>query len=500
MKPIISKIKRLIIIELLFHIIFEIGVSGIPAVTKWFFDHAFHISLRVVAIAAALLVVLQLLVAVAQYISQNYEWKVDAQFTRHINNQLFSKIISQKHQHFIEKDTAEYLSFLTNQVDVLRSDYLEAIIQIIKSCLSLVVYTTMMIFIVDLRITLVLVALSLFAAFIPKIISERLSQAQQARVKMLEKYFSRVEQLLRGFHLINPFTIKSLKANQRKFSSQVATSKETYGKIASFKNNLNNLVLQLIGIIVLVYSIILLRQNVISLGAAVAALTYVDNFLYPIQYILNAVNQLHGSKQVKAEVSTVLAQSELSEESFQPLDFQTIIFEQVQNSFMKTAQTGKVFQGQKVLLSGASGAGKTTFLNLLSKIDDDFSGHLTQNNAVYYADQFPVIFDSSFEQNVTLFGAYPLTNVANQILELLGKQSSDFETSKSLSGGEKQILAFIRAMNAPQEVVLLDEPFSAVDQPQAEKLLAYLLQTNKTIFMVSHATLEHQRFDQVLFF
>lgn len=113
------------------------------------------------------------------------------------------------------------------------------------------------------------------------------------------------------------------------------------------------------------------------------------------------------------------------------------------------------------------------------------------------------------EENVTVFHSYAEQDVKRLARSIPAKLVStladrDDENCQKWSGGEKQAVAFLRMLTENAEVVLLDEPFSAVDTKAREALEEFLLKSEemagKTILMVTHQTQEEHLalFDYVI--
>ena len=164
-----------------------------------------------------------------------------------------------------------------------------------------------------------------------------------------------------------------------------------------------------------------------------------------------------------------------------------------------------VSDGEIVALIGPSGCGKTTALRVAMGLDPSSSGRVTVDGreingcghdrgmVFQHAELLPWF---TAMQNV-MFGlemkgmrGQPLRATAEKYLELVGLTSSRNRRPHQLSGGMKQRVGIARALAIDPSVLLMDEPFGALDAQTRESLQAELLdihaRTKKTILFVTH--------------
>ena len=141
--------------------------------------------------------------------------------------------------------------------------------------------------------------------------------------------------------------------------------------------------------------------------------------------------------------------------------------------------------GEYVSIMGPSGSGKSTLLNLLGALDTPTSGEVyfegqplsslpsldeVRSQKIGYVFQSSALFPHlSVEENVR-FGA-PSADLASTWLERLRLSALAKRRPSSLSGGEAQRVALARALARQPKVLLLDEPFSSLDDARRDELL-----------------------------
>ena len=173
--------------------------------------------------------------------------------------------------------------------------------------------------------------------------------------------------------------------------------------------------------------------------------------------------------------------------------------------------TANLPDGELIALIGPSGAGKTSLLRLLNRLDDPTSGEIrfhgnplpayparSIRRRVGFVFQTPSMFPGTVADN--LMTAHSLgrnrkaSMAAGRMEQVLRMVELDVDyasrEANDLSGGEKQRVALARALITEPEVLLLDEPTSALDPEVADRLIHTLSRLRKetglTVVMVTH--------------
>jgi ABC-type multidrug transport system fused ATPase/permease subunit len=167
--------------------------------------------------------------------------------------------------------------------------------------------------------------------------------------------------------------------------------------------------------------------------------------------------------------------------------------------------------GEMIGISGPSGIGKSTWVNLLLGFLEPTQGHILLNNRtataverqqmwgrIAYVKQQNFIIHDSIRTNITLHDHYYNPQKLDEVLELsglkqlLGEHVLDTivaENGKNISGGQRQRIALARAFYKEADVYILDEPFSELDHSSEQLLLAYLqhlASIGKMIILITH--------------
>ncbi len=169
----------------------------------------------------------------------------------------------------------------------------------------------------------------------------------------------------------------------------------------------------------------------------------------------------------------------------------------------------EIDNGEFVVILGASGAGKTTILNLLGGMDSPTEGEILVNKeniadfsnkklTLYRRNQIGFVFqfynlisNLSALENVEFASSYVSNSLdAKKILTKVGLKERYRNFPSQLSGGEQQRVAIARAVTKNPQLLLCDEPTGALDSQTGKDVLHLLTKINtsynKTVIIITH--------------
>ncbi len=172
--------------------------------------------------------------------------------------------------------------------------------------------------------------------------------------------------------------------------------------------------------------------------------------------------------------------------------------------------------GQRVLLKGPSGTGKTTFLQLLAGLFSPIEGqvhwdeklladrseseisHLRRVKMGLVFQNLNLLSYLTAEENIELSGADK--NTARELLTQVSLKDKFARRTQQLSLGEQQRVAVARVLAQKPEVILADEPTSSLDDKNAEQVMDLLMGNSATqsLIMVSHDHRIEKFFDKII--
>lgn len=171
----------------------------------------------------------------------------------------------------------------------------------------------------------------------------------------------------------------------------------------------------------------------------------------------------------------------------------------------------EIEEGEFVCITGESGKGKSTLLNIMGILDTVNSGNviikgiknpkmssgkglkLLRNEIAYVFQNYGLVEDKTVKYNLEISGAFSGRNKKENLIDALKKVGLDEEflghKIYALSGGEQQRVALARLYLKDSSIILADEPTGSLDAANREKVLSILADLNKqgkTVIIVTH--------------
>ena len=243
-----------------------------------------------------------------------------------------------------------------------------------------------------------------------------------------------------------------------------------------------------------------------------------SNFLY--QQFALAKSKKSGLDKLREYDNLPFEKSgEMTLTSFESLECKDVVVG-FENGPSFTIPNFHIKKGEKVMLVGESGIGKSTVFNIIIGLISDYQGDILINGInLRTIDVSPLrkIFGIAF-QNVNSLSATLAENILldmekpkegiDEILELLRlKPQFDIKSkldlnSKAMSGGEKSRLGLAQILAREFEVLLIDETFSAIDEEMEEEIMHEILDkyARKTIIYIGHRSLSKKFFERIINF
>lgn len=418
---------------------------------------------------------------------------------------LFSRLQKLPIPFFDKRQHGELMSRMTNDIDTISQVLNSSFIQFTSSVITIIGTIIVMLLLSPLLtlLTMMIIPLMLIAM---RWITNRTSILYKRRQRAVGEMNGYIEEIISGQEVVKLFTREARvtegftekNAKVRDISYWSVSYSGLIPKVMNFFNNLSFAIVAGIG------GILALNGNGITVGTIVIFAEYARQFTRPLNDLANQFNTvlsaLSGAERVfeiidtEPEVDIDNSNRNLTIQG--EISFEHVIFKYNEEQLKPTINdvTIHLNQGESLALVGATGAGKTTLMQLLARFYEINSGKITIDgidikdipkqtlrNQMAYVLQDPFIFDGTIRENIK----YKNQHISDEIMIQAAKDANAYDfimrledgfdtkisfESTHLSQGEKQLINIARALISDPKILLLDEATSNIDTVTEMKL------------------------------
>ncbi|MDD1524949.1 antibiotic ABC transporter ATP-binding protein [Riemerella anatipestifer] len=466
-----------------------------------------------------------LLVFLSNYISQNV--------MRDIREKLYHKLIYFKTSFFDKTAIGQLVTRAVGDVETIATVYTDGFLMVFGDVLRIVMVLVAM-FNVNVQLSFVALAILPIMVLITRFFQKKLKQSFGDERQWTATQNSFVQERLSGMSIIQVFNRQD--AEFEKFESINASLKKALLKTV-FYFSLFFPVVELItslfiGLILFYAGYNALYNQNATPGEVIAFIQFVNMLIRPLRQIADRFNNIQRGLVGAERVLGIMDQDEAMPNEGKEIitdikgeiDFKAVHFSYDDKQEVLKGIDFKVNQGETVAIVGATGAGKSTIINLITRFYDVSSGQilldgkdlrdydlysLRQHIGVVLQDVF--LFHGSIYENLT-FGDETITleqikTIAKEIevddfIESLpnGYHYVVSERGASISLGQRQLLSFLRAYLSNPKILILDEATSSIDH-ESEKLIQKATEKitrNRTSIIIAHRLSTIEKADKIL--
>lgn len=386
---------------------------------------------------------------------------------------------------------------------------------------------------IDLKLTLYTLLpfplLSISVFFLSKIIHERSTVVQQN----LSKLITFTQELFSGIDVVKSYGIEP--SMTKDFDEISDDNKDKNIHLEKANALFYPSIILLIGISNLIVVYVGGLQYIngeIKAGTILQFLLYVNYLTWPVAIVGWVTSMIQQADASQARINEFLDQvpeitnkNESSTEIFGKVTFKDVTFTYDDTNITALKNINfTVNSGETIAILGKTGSGKSTIIELLSRLYDTKNGVILLDdipikeanlydvrNQIGFVPQDPFLFSDTIENNIKfgkedakeqeIIEAAKNAVVHDNIIEFTnGYKTILGERGVTLSGGQKQRVSIARAIIKNPKILIFDDCLSAVDTETEEKILSNLerVSKNKTTFIISHRVSSAKNADKII--
>ena len=489
--------------------------------------------------SAGLLLAAYLIGLAATYAQTQQMGRVGRYVLFNLRNTLFGKLQELPLEFFNQNKAGDLISRINNDTDKLNQFFSQALVQVAS---SVFVMTGAAIFLVTLNAPLGITAL-LPAAVVLAVTRASggwMKRKNLANLQAMGALSGEIQESMSNFRVIAAFNRADYferqfrAANERNYGAATAA-----GIANTVIIPLYGLALNLAQVIVLAYGFYLISAGRLTVGLLIGFLLYVNSFYMPLRQLAALWSSFQLAMASLDRISAVLAlqpnlpQMPPEAPAGLPAPAPALAFDHVEFSYVPGQPvlrdaTFAFERGRTYALVGPTGGGKTTTASLMARLYDPTAGRVLLNGRdlrsltpeeraarIGFILQEPFLFTGSVRDNL-VYGNDALQRLTDEDLSarlaarhldtLLGRFKDGLATSVTATGeglslGQKQMVAFMRAVLRGPEILILDEATANIDTV-TEHLLERILRelpAATTRVVIAHRLNTIENADEILF-
>lgn len=452
---------------------------------------------------------------------------------KNLRVQLFKKILNFKMAYFDKTAVGRLVTRAVSDIETIASIFSQGLFMIIADLLKMILVIGVM-FYVDWRLTLIVFSVLPVILYATRLFQKSMKVAFEEVRLEVANLNSFVQERISGMKIVQLFHREKTEYDQfieinekhKKAWLKTVWFNSIFFPVAEISSSVT------IGLLVWYGGFNVISGGDISLGTIFLFIQMSQILFRPLRQIADKFNTLQMGMVAADRIFTIFeTESQIDNKgTFSPntldgkIEFKNLRFSYVPEEEVLHGITFSIAAGETVAIVGATGAGKSTIINLLSRFYEFDSGDITidgtsvrdfelsnlrKHVAVVLQDVF--LFADSLLNNITLFNSSVNREQVIQAAKAIGVH--DFITSLPggydynvkergvmLSSGQRQLIAFLRAYITEPSILVLDEATSSVDS-YSEELIQQATERitkDKTSIVIAHRLATVKNADRII--
>ena len=447
--------------------------------------------------------------------------------------QIFTHVQRLALKFFDKTPVGRIVTRVTNDVDALNEMFSSGIVEIFSD-LFVIVWIIIFMFSMSVSLSIVTLAVIPILIFATFLFRKKVRETYRDVRKYLARLNSYMQEHITGMNVVQIFARE--KYELQKFKKINADHRDAnvksvfyYAVFYPFIELLNAIAIGLI----IWYGGGKVLQNHLSIGVLFAFIQYVEMFWRPVRDLSEKYNILQGAMAASERIFKLLDDKTIIPDPKNPItltdvkgkiEFKDVSFAYNENDFVLKNVSFEINPGEMIAIVGATGAGKTSIINILTRFYDIQKGSITLDGVDIRNLDKKILrkYISVVLQDVFLFSGTIKTNInlgnkeiddekvmsaakivgADKFIDNLPHKYDEVvkEKGATLSVGQRQLISFARALAYNPQILILDEATSSVDT-ETEKLIQNGIEkllVGRTSIVIAHRLSTIQNADKIL--
>jgi len=487
----------------------------------------------VMVMFVGLMLIALLLEVLFQFLFVFYANWLGQKVIKNLRVQLFEKILHFKMAYFDKTAVGRLVTRAVSDIETIASIFSQGLFMIIADLLKMILVIGVMLY-VDWRLTLIVFSILPVILYATRLFQKSMKIAFEEVRLEVANLNSFVQERISGMKIVQLFHREKVEYDQfieinekhKKAWLKTVWFNSIFFPVAEISSSVT------IGLLVWYGGFNVISGGDISLGTIFLFIQMSQMLFRPLRQIADKFNTLQMGMVAADRIFTIFeTESHIENKgTFAPktlegkIEFQKLRFSYVPEEEVLHGISFSIATGETVAIVGATGAGKSTIINLLSRFYEFDSGDITIDGtsvrdydlttlrkqvAVVLQDVF--LFADSLFNNITLFDPSVQREQVIQAAKAIGvhdfimslPEGYDYnvkERGVMLSSGQRQLIAFLRAYITQPSILVLDEATSSVDSYSEELIqrATDLITKDKTSIVIAHRLATVKNADRII--
>ena len=451
-----------------------------------------------------------------------------------LRRELFRRMIGFRMTFFDKSAVGRLVTRAVNDIETIASIFSQGLFMIIADLLKMLIVVGVMLS-VSWKLSLIVFAVLPLILFATRKFQKAMKFAFDEVRTQVANLNTFVQERISGMHIVQLFvrehqeyqSFQEINEKHKKAWLKTVWYNSIFFPIAELSTSIT------IGLLVWYGGLsVIAQENGITLGSIFLFIQLTQMLFRPLRQIADKFNTLQmGMVAVQRVFALMDTDSHIPDDGFLEtkdmkgkISFHNVVFSYKEGETVINDISFNVNDGETIAIVGATGAGKSTIINLLSRFYDINKGSIelddkniksyklsSLRNAIAVVLQDVFLFADTIQNNISMWDssiseeqvmeAARHIGIDKFISKLPGKLQYDVkERGAMLSGGQRQLIAFLRAYVSNPSILVLDEATSSVDGETEEliQIATDRLTEGKTAIIIAHRLATVQKADRII--